>query len=92
MKFLKISMIFLFFLSVLLAVNGENTNYLIENGTVKKYIKKGQTDSYRILILDDYSSEKVERILIDLMIFSGDVVLKYNDSNTNIHKYDIISI
>ena len=88
MKFLKISMIFLFFLSVLLAVNGENTNYLIENGTVKKYIKKGQTDTYRILILDDYSSEKVERILIDLMIFSGDVVLKYNDSNTNIHKYE----
>ena len=88
MKFLKISMIFLFFLSFLLAVNGEKTNYLIENGTVKKYIKKGQTDTYRILILDDYSSEKVERILIDLMIFSGDVVLKYNDSNTNIHKYE----
>ena len=85
MEYFKRTIYFLCLFSFLLEVNGDTDTNLIANITVNKYIKKDQIDTYHIII--DEPSDKVNKYLIDLMIFSGDVILLYDEKN-NFHKYE----
>ena len=85
MEYFKRTIYFLCLFSFLLEVNGDTVTNLIANITVNKYIKQEQIDTYHIII--DEPSDKVNKYLIDLMIFSGDVILLYDEKN-NFHKYE----
>ena len=84
MEYLKRTICFLCMFSFLLEVNGNDETILIANMTYNKYIKQDKIDSYQIII--DNPDIKVKKYLIDVMIFSGDVIFLY-DENNNIHKY-----
>ena len=85
MEYFKRTIYFLCLFSFLLEVNGDTDTNLIANITVNKYIKQDQIDTYHIII--DEPGDKVNKYLIDLMIFSGDVILLY-DAKNNFHKYE----
>ena len=78
-----ISMLNIFFMySFLSPVKGENLN---ESLVIKKYILKDGSDSYTIIPQD---SIHLKKILIDLMIFSGDVIITFQKDDKNFHKYE----
>ena len=68
--------------SLLFLVKGET---LIENETIQKYIKKDEIISYNLNI---NTGDVITKILIDLMIFSGDVIIQLPEKSENIHKYE----
>ena len=80
---------FLCLFSLILFIKGKNINQenisLRENETIKKYIIKNEDHSCKLSI---DNLEDLNKILIDLMIFSGDVILNFKEQNENIHKYE----
>ncbi len=59
---------------------------LKEDQLVKNYIKKGENQSYEIL----FNYERTEKkLLIDIMQFSGDILINLNETNSNIHRYQM---
>ena len=84
MEYLKRATHLLFLFSFLIVVNGNKEITLEENQTDKQYIKKSDVNSYTIKTT--YETEK--KYLIDVMIFSGDIVLLYEEKKNLIHKYE----
>ena len=80
-QILIISFIFSLFSSAI----SQEVKSLSENETIKTYIIKDVKHSYH-LSLDNPND--IKKILIDLMIFSGDVIINFNEKNDNIHKYE----
>ena len=73
--------IFCFF-SLLSVIKGETLN---ENEIIQKYILKDDSYSYKLNIV---APEEIKKILIDLMIFSGDVIINFPEKKENFHKYE----
>ena len=84
MENLKRAMYLFFLFSFLIVVNGNKVITLQENQTDKQYIKKSDVNSYTIKT----TYENGKKYLIDVMIFSGDIVLLYEDKKNLIHKYE----
>ena len=84
MENFKREIYFLCLLSFLIFVNGNKEINLNENETDKQYIKKADVNSYTIKA----TYENGKKYLIDVMIFSGDIVLLYEDKKNKIHKYE----
>ena len=77
---------FLFFLSLFPRIKSKKLRNLRENETIQKYINIGVNDTYQILLKKDDDTRK---IIIDLMIFSGDAILLLNETNPSIRYYQI---
>ena len=60
-----------------------NSINLNENEIFSRFIKKEENDLYKI----DYEGQKtVEKILIDLMVFSGDIIFNLNETRHDLQK------
>ena len=84
--FIKILNIFFLFLLISGIITldeklKENISVFEENKTIQKYISKGKNDTYQIIINEENITKNV---FIELMIFSGDTILLFEDSNLNI--------
>ena len=79
-SFLTISIIYI--LSCLSLVKCES---LTENQIIQTFITTEKNHTYNINL---GSESNLKKILIDLMIFSGDVIINFTQNNSNIHKYE----
>ena len=84
MEYFKRAIYFLCLFSFLIFVNGNKEMNLNENQTDKQYIKKDDINSYTIKA----TYENGKKYLIDIMIFSGDISLLYENKKNKIQKYE----
>ena len=88
--FIHILNTFFFFYFILL-IKGEKSNKieeainLIENQNVNKYINKDEIDKYHISYFN--KSQTLEKVNIELIIYSGEVSLDLKELNSNKSKY-----
>ena len=78
--------LFLFFLlSKIKGNNSNNEHTLAEDITENCYITQNSDKTYSIVIDDN---RNIQKILIDIMIFSGDIVAQIEKESEYIHKYE----
>ena len=78
--------LFLFFLlSKIKGNNSNNEHTLAEDITENCYITQNSDKTYSIVIDDN---QNIQKILIDIMIFSGDIVAQIEKESEYIHKYE----